>query len=68
MPGLMRELAASRLEIAQLKDEAEAAVERARAWRARFVAELQRNDPAPGAVKSSSEAKVTGPVQVVPAR
>jgi len=40
--SLMHELAASRHEIARLKDEAAAAAERARAWRARFVAELQR--------------------------
>jgi hypothetical protein len=56
VPGLMRELAAARLEIARLK-------ERARGWRARFVSELQRNDPASDQVKLSSQTEVGAPAQ-----
>jgi chromosome segregation ATPase len=51
--SLAQELAAARDEIERLRAEAGAAVERARFWRSRFVAELQRNEPASDPVKSS---------------
>jgi hypothetical protein len=55
--SLAQELAAARDEIERLRAEAGAAVERARFWRSRFVAELQQNEPAPDLVKSSSPAQ-----------
>src|SRR5918995_4889604 len=55
--SFVQELTAARDEIERLRAEAGAAVDRARFWRSRFVAELQRNEPAPDPVKSSSPAQ-----------